>query len=174
MCGNSAQRAHRCLRTSSRWPTQGLCCLFSILAAVLSSGNAPVTFVSWNSWLARWQDDLFKSTFYLFHFVWRARVFDCVCVSACECLCAHGTSKVSGVKEHLLLFLPRGQRFTVRLTTFSVEHTRIHSADDSTSWPHSASWVLHNPSAPASVMHLCSLIMCTLLSVNNYAWSWPA
>lgn len=82
------------------------------------------------SWLALWQDDLFKSTFYLFHFVWHACLFVCVFVH----LCAHGTSKVSSVREHLLLYLPQGQGFTVMtelqwmLTTFYVNTIPIHWA----------------------------------------------
>lgn len=46
------------------------------------------------SWLALWQNDLFKSTFYLYHFV-----LGCVCLIVCVCLTTCGTSKVWTVKE---------------------------------------------------------------------------
>lgn len=61
-------------------------------------------------WLALWQDDLFKSTFYLCHFVRRVCLIVCLSV----CIWAHGTSKARSVKEHLLLYLPQGHGFLGR------------------------------------------------------------
>lgn len=70
----------------------------------LSSVNASVTFVSWNCGYLSDKVTFFKSTFCLFHFV---------------CVCAHmGLQKVLSVKEHLLLFLPQGQVFIVRASSW--------------------------------------------------------
>lgn len=110
-------------------------------------------------WLALWQDDLFKSTFYLFHFVRRV----CLIVCASVCMWAHETSKVWSVKEHLLLYLPQGQGFLVRAEQLSYCECSPHFLAEHYShtlsrwmiWPCSASCAPFKPNVLSSI-HMCN------------------
>lgn len=86
--------------------------VLGINGPALSSVNASLTFVSWNCGYLSDKVTFFKSTFCLFHFV-------------CVCVCAHmGLQKVLSVKEHLLLFLPQGQAFIVRASSWVTAKAR--------------------------------------------------
>lgn len=120
--------------------------------------------------LTRW-------TFYMFHFVWCVCVFDCVYV----CLSAHGTSKVWGVKEHLQLFLPQGQGFIVRLSSWVT--VNAHHIFCWTVFPYMTEWLDHTvlPVWPQCHIFYCShthidtdgVIITYFVISKRYQWRCP-
>lgn len=141
------------------------------------------------SWLALWQDDLFKSTFYLFHFVWFVCVWLCLCVRALE-----RTWDFKGLRRKrasaALLATRAGDYSQAEQLSFSecsphflLNSISIHWDADRMTWPHSASFDPFdlNVLSSTAVTHMCNRqtktqivwLKHSLWLVRNNAWIRP-